>query len=185
MTWLALSPTPLPQAGGLCGAAPLLPRAGEGGRRSRPDEGQPEYASHSAGNRMRPAGECGFLHCLLGGAERERNSKSRTTVSRSPPQAALRVLEFAFLSRKIASTRSMERRRRPRMRPSQWKSLTLGARIIGPRRVERRQSLQSFEPGCGGRRSSPGRRLCRSNPISSRIPYRRPPFPLDASFPMP
>jgi hypothetical protein len=38
---------------------------------------------------------------------RERNSKSRTTAKRSPPPAALRILEFEFLSRIIAGRQSM------------------------------------------------------------------------------
>jgi hypothetical protein len=72
---------------------------------------QPRWRSAILAMSDSPADECGYLHCLLGGAERERNSKSRTTAPRSPPQAAAfqTVLEFEFLSRKIASKPSMER----------------------------------------------------------------------------
>jgi hypothetical protein len=57
---------------------------------------------------LRLSDEGGFLHWLLGGAKRERKSKTRTTALRSPPEAALRVLEFDFLSRTIASKQSMK-----------------------------------------------------------------------------
>jgi hypothetical protein len=49
----------------------------------------------------------GFSYCLLGEAERERNTTSRTTAKRSPPPAALRVPEFEFLSRIVAGKQSM------------------------------------------------------------------------------
>jgi hypothetical protein len=56
--------------------------------------------------------EGSFLHCGLGGAERERISKSRMReahrLRRRPFKA---VLEFEILSRKIASKPSMKSRR--------------------------------------------------------------------------
>jgi len=56
--------------------------------------------------------ESGFSHCLHGGAKaRDEFEVKDDARSASPPLAALRVLEFEFISRKMLATQSMRRRR--------------------------------------------------------------------------
>ena len=85
--------------------ASLLADGGERGMRPFYRGGHVDKSRRMRDSRI----ESRVLHYLHGGAERERNSKSRTITKRSPPSAVVRrtILEFKFLSRIIASMQTM------------------------------------------------------------------------------